>query len=122
MKILKAIESTAIQAESDIEDLTADNIDAWKPPTPDHEGLKAFMREQIESSIRFDCDNSYYLTHMPVKMTAMEWRSKQVEQARRDIAYHSKEHTEEVGRAHTRTDWVKALRESLSLSARIQRK
>jgi hypothetical protein len=30
---LKAIESAAIQAESDIEDLTDANIDAWKPPT-----------------------------------------------------------------------------------------
>jgi hypothetical protein len=30
---LSAIEATAIQAESDIEDLTDANIDAWKPPT-----------------------------------------------------------------------------------------
>lgn len=85
----------------------------WKPPTPDHEGLKTFMREQIESSIDFDCSNEYYLTHAPVLKTAMEWRSAQVEQARRDITYHSKEHAAEVGRAHTRTDWAKALRESL---------
>lgn len=88
-------------------------VEQWKPPTTDHEGLKKFMREQLESSIDFDCKNEYYLRNMPVQMTALEWRSEQVEQARRDIGYHSKEHAEEVGRAHTRTDWVKALRESL---------
>jgi hypothetical protein len=88
-------------------------VDAWKAPTPDHEGLKKFMREQIESSINFDCSNSYYLSHMPTRLTAMEWRSEQVVKARKDIAYHSKEHADEVGRAHSRTDWVKALRESL---------
>jgi hypothetical protein len=88
-------------------------VDAWQPPTPDHEELKKFMREQITRSIDFDCSNEYYLRNMPAKLTAMEWRSKQVEAARRDIAYHSKEHAEEVGRAASRTDWVKALRESL---------
>lgn len=88
-------------------------VAAWKAPTPDHEGLKSFMREQIESSIDFDCSNNYYLSNIPTRLTAMEWRSAEVEKARHDIAYHSKEHAEEVGRAHTRTDWVKALRESL---------
>lgn len=89
------------------------HVGAWKPPTPDHEELKKFMREQIESSLEFDCSNTYYLTHGPVKLTAMEWRSAEVQKARKDIAYHSKEHAAEVGLAHTRTDWVKALRESL---------
>ena len=88
-------------------------IAAWQPPTPDHEGLKQFMREQIESSINFDCSNEYYLRSQPRQLSALEWRSEQVEKAREDIAYHSKEHAEEVGRAHTCTDWVKALRESL---------
>lgn len=88
-------------------------VDAWQPPTSDHEGLKKFMREQIEQSIDFDCSNEYYLKSAPTKLTAMQWRSDQVEKARRDIAYHSKEHADEVGRAASRTDWVKALRESL---------
>jgi hypothetical protein len=88
-------------------------VAAWQAPTADHEGLKTFMREQITQSIDFDCSNEYYLRNAPVKLTAMEWRSKQVEAARRDITYHSKEHADEVGRAATRTDWVKALRESL---------
>jgi hypothetical protein len=88
-------------------------VDAWEVPTPDHEGLKKFMREQIESSIEFDCNNDYYLRTMPVLKTPLEWRSEQVEKARRDISYHSKENAEEIGRTATRNDWVKALRESL---------
>lgn len=88
-------------------------IAAWSAPTPDHEGLKTFMREQVEQSIDFDCSNEYYLRHVPQRLTGMAWRSEQVEKARRDIAYHSKEHAEEVGRAASRTNWVKALRESL---------
>ena len=33
-------------------------VNKWTPPTPDHENLKKFMIEQIESSIKFDCENN----------------------------------------------------------------
>lgn len=31
------------------------SVEAWQVPTPEHESLKTFMREQITQSIAFDC-------------------------------------------------------------------
>ena len=38
-----------------------EKVEAWAPPTPDHEGLKTFMLRQLEDSIQFDCISNYYL-------------------------------------------------------------
>lgn len=32
-----------------------DQVQLWQPPTDDHMGLKEFMIQQIEESIKFDC-------------------------------------------------------------------
>jgi len=34
-------------------------VDAWNPPTKDHENLKDFMSDQLADSIDFDCDLKY---------------------------------------------------------------
>lgn len=85
-------------------------VERWSPPTPDHENLKSFMLEQLESSIRFDC--SFPLTP-PVKLSGVEYRVQEVKHLLRDIDYHAQHHEEEVERTESRTDWVRALRESL---------
>lgn len=87
-------------------------VDAWAPPTSDHTHLKGFMREQIIQSINFDCDESYSSTPT-VRLTGEQWAAQRLEDLQRDVAYHQKEHAEEVKRTAGRTDWVKALRASL---------
>lgn len=90
-------------------------VEAWTPPSPDHEGLKKFMREQIAESIQFDCGGSYHadaLNQLRVQ-TGAEWRKSAIEKARKDIAYHSKSQAEENERAAKRTLWVRQLRESI---------
>lgn len=83
----------------------------WQPPTPEHQGLKDFMIEQIETSRRFDCSGTY--DDKPKPLMPSEWKAKEMEKARRDIDYHTKEHAEEVNRTEGRNNWIKALRESL---------
>lgn len=34
-------------------------VEAWEPPTDEHQGLKEFMAEQLRSSIDFDTTQSY---------------------------------------------------------------
>jgi len=85
----------------------------WKPPTPDHEGLKKFMEDQIRQSIGWDCDISYYVKNPPVKLTGLQWRAKAREQAQRDYEYHNKNYQEEVERVADRNEWLAALRGSL---------
>lgn len=82
----------------------------WVPPTPDHVGLLSFMTEQLESSIKFDC----YATEPPEKIDGALWLERELESAKRDVTYHTKENKEEIERANGRTKWIKDLRESLS--------
>ena len=87
-------------------------VKAWTPPTPDHEELKGFMIQQITESAKWDCstDNS----PPPPLLTGVEWRQKKVDEAAKDIEYHTKAHAEEVKRVKGRNTWVRNLRESIS--------
>ncbi len=87
-------------------------VQAWKPPTPEHEELKRFMRDQILESIRFDCRDDEFERQIP-RLTATEWLAKKTEAANRSLAYHTAEHAKEVQRNEGRTAWVSALRQSL---------
>lgn len=82
----------------------------WKEPSPDHEELKKFMIEQIESSVKFDV----YEPDKPVIITGEEWANKELSSITWDIEYHTKKYQEEVERVASRNRWVKQLRDSLS--------
>ncbi len=92
-------------------------VERWTPPTPDHENLKSFMLEQLEESIRFDC--GYPLTP-PVKLDGSEYREQELAHLMRDIDYHLEHEVEEVERAESRTEWVRALRESLAEQSPVE--
>lgn len=85
----------------------------WMPPTPEHQGLRRFMEEQITQSIEFDCGNTYDAEPAP-KLSGEQWAANNVAELNCRIAYYEKAHAEEVARAAGRTAWVRALRESLS--------
>jgi hypothetical protein len=85
----------------------------WQAPTPDHEGLKQFMIEQIHSSIKWDCNMEY--DEMPVELSSEEWHAKMLAAAQWGINYHTKEHAEKVKRSEASTAWVQALKQSLNL-------
>ena len=86
---------------------------AWIPPTPDHVGMKEFMIEQIESSIKFDCTSDYYST--PTKrLSADEWLAAATLKVERDVEYHEKNHADELKRAGDKTKWIQELKKSLA--------
>ena len=87
-------------------------VKAWKPPTPDHVGLHEFMRTQIEESIAFDCDDSYYREPTP-HLNGDQWAANEAARLNHSIAYHEEQHAKEVERAASRTAWVRALRFAL---------
>jgi hypothetical protein len=86
-------------------------VQAWEPPTANHQGLKDFMIQQLESSIDFDC---CYKLDMPHKLPGGDYKAQQIKAAERDIQYHTAEQKKEVERTQERNAWVRALRESLS--------
>jgi hypothetical protein len=88
-------------------------VSNWQPPTPEHQGLKNFMVDQITGSIDFDCDMSHKYSQVTL-LTGHDWLTKKIEQARHEINYHTEQVREEFERAALRTNWVKRLRESLN--------
>ena len=84
-------------------------VKKWTPPTPDHENMKKFMVEQLESSIKFD----NYTPDKPKMLTGPQYKKEIIEGCQKDIGYYTKSHLEEVQRCEGRTAWVKALRDSL---------
>jgi hypothetical protein len=86
-------------------------VNGWVPPTPDHQGLKDFMVEQITSSIKFDCHDSY--EREPLPPTGREWRTVEVAKCMKDIEYHTKSNAEELTRTAQRNQWIADLRNSL---------
>jgi hypothetical protein len=84
----------------------------WTPPTPDHEGLRKFMIEQLQQSIDHDCNTSFY--PVPVLKPGREWHVDAVAKAQKDIKYHTEQMIEDEKRSRTRTEWVKSLRASLN--------
>ena len=84
----------------------------WKPPTAEHVELHKFMLEQIDSSMRWDCDSSWDSQPSP-RLSGAEWQAAERARLARQVAYFSAEHEKEVRRASERTQWVRALRDSL---------
>lgn len=102
-------EATRVARKARYEAMLSD-VQAWRPPTSEHKGLKDFMIEQLTESIRFDCSTYEYPS--PTR-DGGDWRYEALAKARRDIEYHTVEHAKDVFRAAERTAWVRALRESL---------
>lgn len=86
-------------------------VEAWTPPTSEHEGMKKFMREQLNESIKFDCGN-YYANDPPMK-SGSEWRTERIASLGRSVSRYVEEQAKEIERTNNRSDWVKQLRESL---------
>lgn len=83
----------------------------WEPPTADHTGLKDFMVQQLEESIRFDCGDISW-PEMP-EVDPAAWFEEEIARADRTIARSNQQIAEEIERARGRTEWVQALRSSL---------
>lgn len=89
-----------------------DKVRAWEPPTQEHQGLKDFMIEQLESSIDHDChDFSYLITAKP-----FEWHEDRIANARRILERARDEAVKERERNEHNLAWTKSLRDSLAVT------
>jgi hypothetical protein len=83
-------------------------VEAWKPPTVDHEGLRQFMLQQIDIC---KIDWTPYTVEAPA--TPGDWLSKQLESAEWSLKYAIEQGGDEVKRTNERRDWITALYASL---------
>lgn len=84
-------------------------VQAWEPPTPDHENFKKYMIDQINESRRFDCSS----LHRPYLLPVEDFKQHKIDKVVRDINYHAEKMVEEYDRVKERREWIKALLDSL---------
>lgn len=92
-----------------------DKANAWTPPTKEHEGLKKFMIEQLNSSIEFDCGFEYYQRELNniKQLTYNQYVKNMRASNKRDIEYHTNELKKDNERTDNRNAWISALYKSL---------
>lgn len=87
----------------------------WQPPTPEHERLKEFMIEQLESSIQNDCPIDYYETKIKQteSMTYKEYIKILCEKYDWSLSYHTKGIEKEKQSVERANAWITSLHKSL---------
>src|ERR1017187_4280321 len=73
----------------------------WHAPSPDHQGLKDFMLQQIDDTIKFDDYVAYYVEELAKAQQKhpMEYFAEAKQRALHSIKYHTKENQEEIALA-----------------------
>jgi len=97
-----------------------ENAITWAPPTPEHENIRVFMIEQLEMTIKSDCDVDYYndalkeadveIEHLDAKII----RATLVESINESITYYQKSYDDSVKNCNSSNEWVKTLLNSLN--------
>lgn len=85
-------------------------VNAWQSPSEDHEGLKQFMRGQIEQSIAWDCSNP---PDPPRLVEPHVWHSNALAEAERSLQYAADGLRDELKRHEERKRWIEQLYASL---------
>lgn len=89
-------------------------VKAWQPPTLDHFELKNFMVEQINRSIRFDCDTRCYTNIEVPFLSAREYLAKERKRLMSELQYCIKNDMVERESVAIRNQWLEDLRNSLT--------
>lgn len=86
---------------------------AYIPPTEDHSKYAEFLVSQLEESIKWDCDESYYEAE-PVRLDGHTWKMQRMQSLREDIKRNLERQQEENERTDSRNRWIAELRKSLT--------
>lgn len=92
-----------------------DEVNRWKAPTEHHEGLRNFMLQQLEETLRFD-GTPLDAEHYEVPPFA-EWKAAEVARAKAEPHRAEQAYDEAKMRADDRNEWVRALKASLAPDA-----
>jgi hypothetical protein len=93
---------------------------SWVPPTEEHEGLRNFMIEQIESTIKADGDLSYHINKiLQIKQEMKDgidpkvYREERIKEIEDRITYYEGEIQKELERCKRSNDWMDKFFESI---------
>ncbi len=90
-------------------------VKEWQPPSPEHNDFKQFMIDQIEDSIKWDCDIDYHQKQLnKPKQKAEKYKQFNIANLKKDIIMYEKRYKEELERTTNKNIWLKQLRDSLN--------
>lgn len=120
-KDISYYENQIVKADADRMKLKTmlSDVKHWRPPTEDHDGIKAFMLEQLNSTLEFDGRTNWQeeklieLRKELQSIDASKIRQAMIDSAIHDIEYHTKEYEIEVKRCNDANKWVTDLLKSL---------
>ena len=86
-------------------------VERWTPPTGEHDGLKKFMLQQLEDSIRFNSGEYYAKEIAATEATTPEQLvDEELKKAQSDVEYHVEEYAKELARTDECNRWLAQLR------------
>lgn len=90
-------------------------VEEWNPPTTEHHEFKKFMKEQISTSVDFDCDLKYNEDQLKTiqDMTVDAYKELIFSRTAWNVKYHTENIIKEEQRNNTRVDWLQQLIDSL---------
>ena len=86
---------------------------AFIAPTSEHADFAKFLVDQLEQSIKFDCDGDYWerqLEEVPFE----KWIADKIARLERDVEYHASEHEKEITRVDSQNAWLAALEKAIA--------
>lgn len=114
------IESVA-KTNKNWEDLTKmlTEVESYNPPTSEHTGIKDFMKQQLTSTLEYDGSDRYAKEKLAEiekqlkTLNADAIRKDMIKEAKKDIAYHTKELNEDIKRCEESNKWVQDFLKSI---------
>lgn len=91
-----------------------EQVKTWQPPTPDHQGLKDLMLEQLQTSLEFDT-SCVVQDRQERPKTAKQYRQEQIQSIQDHIASLVRSMEKQRKRVRTHNEWVEALANDLGV-------
>lgn len=97
-----------------------DQAKQYEPPTPEHEGIKEFMIQQLTDTIKWDSDTSYFENELKnineelEHIDPIQIRKTMIQMYQEDIERSEKRYKEEEERINNRNEWARQYLESLN--------
>ena len=93
---------------------------SWVPPTEDHEGVRDYMIDQLEITIKADGDPSYHVNKIVQAKKELEegidpkvYREERIKESEDRISYYEGEVQKELERCKQSNDWMDKFLESI---------
>jgi hypothetical protein len=93
---------------------------SWVPPTEDHEGVRDYMIDQLEITIKADGDPSYHVNKIVQAKKELEegidpkvYREEKIKESEDRISYYEGEVQKELERCKQSNDWMDKFLESI---------